>query len=370
VSAHPERLGYQEIAHRIRAEIARGERHPGDRLPTVRIMASTLGVNANTVARAYGELVRDGCIETMPGAGTFVRAGSNDALAAERRAEQLRAIVAEAVLRALSLGHMGDEIIGAVRSQLGRWERSVQHRPNPAAQGNTLRFAGSHDLALELLATRLHHQQSLTQMELTFTGSTGGLLALLTGEADLAGCHLDGGVDAGPDADPIQRLLPGRALSVVTLARRQQGLIVPPGNPGRIERVEDLTRHGLVLALRQAGSGTRRLLEEALAHVSASMDLSQHPVFTTHAAVAAAVAQGTADVGLGILAAARTYGLDFIPLTWEPYDLVIPLEYRQTEGILAALEILRSPSFLAVMSALGGYDTSVTGQERVIQPRI
>lgn len=354
-------LGYQEIARQVRERIVRGELQPGERLPAMRALAMELRVNVNTVAHAYAELARDGIVESRRSAGSFVRPADQDALAAERRAAQLREIVGEAALRALSLGHGAAEITEALTDQLRRWRAAG--RIGPSALTPMPRFAGSHDLALELLATRLRHAAPPVELQLSFSGSTAGLLALLTGEADLAGCHL-GHLSCGESLLQVQRLLPGRRLAVVSVALRQQGLMVPPGNPRSIGGVRDLADPSVRLALRQAGSGTRLLLERALAESGVRRTLASEPVFTTHAEVAASVAQGSTDVGLGILAAGRTFGLDFIPLGWERYDLIIPEDRMRTPAVRTIIETLRGEAFKAAMAALGGYDTSVTGEER------
>jgi molybdate-binding protein/DNA-binding transcriptional regulator YhcF (GntR family) len=362
--------GYQAIARRIRAEIARGQRQPGERLPSVRELARVLGVNVNTVARAYAELSREGSIESHRGSGSFIRSGPNDTQLEQRRAEQLRRVMAESVLRALSLGHTPADIEDAVRQQLGLWRAAATAaiaQPR-GGQPGVIRFAGSHDLALELLAERLGRRAPPIDVELTFTGSTGGLMALLLNQADIAGCHLGHNDHAGDQDDQIRRVLPMHELVVVTLARRQQGLMVRPGNPLGIEQVADLTRTGAAIAVRQAGSGTRVLLEQLMVAEGQHPSLAGHPVFTTHAAAAAAIASGQADAGLGISAAARTYGLDFIPLLWERYVLVIPSEHRDDVPIRALVDTLRSDDFRQLMVALGGYDTTETATERLVTP--
>jgi molybdate-binding protein/DNA-binding transcriptional regulator YhcF (GntR family) len=356
--------GYQAIVQRIRLEIARGERAPGERLPSVRSLARSLSVNANTVARAYAELARDGSIESRGGGGTFVRATTGDTLLAERRSEQLRAIMAEAVLRSLSLGYSPDEIERAVGIQLDTWQsastRSVKARPGDV-QALSIHFAGSHDLALELLATRLRHHTPPVDLQLNFIGSMAGLLALLLDQAEIAGCHLGG--EEEDALSQVSRMLPGRPVMLVTLGRREQGLMLPPGNPRDITAVGDLTKRGVRIALRQAGSGTRILLDRALAAEGVRPSFEGHPVLATHGEVAAAIADGSADAGLGILAAARTYGLDFVPLTWERYDLVIPTELTVQPAVSALLKTLRSPEFKSAMEALGGYETRETGRQ-------
>jgi len=118
----------------------------------------------------------------------------------------------------------------------------------------------------------------------------------------------------------------------------------------------------VTVALRQAGSGTRLLLDRALADAGVRLSPEQHPVLSTHAEVAAAIAEGSVDAGLGILAAARTYGLDFLPLAWERYELVIPTELVDQPATAGLLKTLRSWDFKEVMDGLGGYDTSETGR--------
>ena len=118
--------------------------------------------------------------------------------------------------------------------------------------------------------------------------------------------------------------------------------------------VRDLVDRDVTVALRQAGSGTRVLLERLLVKDGAPTNFAGQPVLATHGEVAAAIANGSRDAGLGILAAARTYGLDFIPLAWERYQLVIPTEQMTRPAVHALLETLRSSEFKSVMEALGG----------------
>lgn len=350
----------------IRGDIALGRRQPGDRLPPVRALAESLGVNVNTVARAYSELARDGTISANRGGGSYVAVEAGSAIIAERRASQLQDILSDAVLRALSLGHDPAEIEREVGSQLRRWSSAANlgKTPSLSSPRQFIRFSGSHDLALELLAARLGHQTPALELRLDFTGSTAGLMALLLGEVEFAGCHLGHENDDTTEQVEIQRLLPSRPLLLVTLARRQQGLIVPRGNPRAIRDISDLTRDGVVTAVRQAGSGTRILQDRLLCERGYPELAPGSPSFETHAQVAAAIAQGNADVGLGILAAARTYGLDFIPIDWETYTLVIPAEISRELWVADLLEALRSEEFRRIVHSLGGYDTERMGECR------
>ena len=117
-------------------------------------------------------------------------------------------------------------------------------------------------------------------------------------------------------------------VSLITLAHREQGLIVAKGNPSRIEGIADLTRDGIVFVNRQRGSGTRILLDYLLKKMGidgSRIDGYGREEFT-HLLVAAAVKSGRADAGLGIRAAARALDLDFIPIEHERYDLIIPAQ--------------------------------------------
>src|SRR5439155_5992015 len=189
-------------------------------------------------------------------------------------------------------------------------------------------------------------------------GSLGGLIALQRGEAHLAGSHL---LDEGTgeyNLSYVRRMLDGRAIVVMTLVYREQGLILPKGNPKRIGTLADLLRDDVLFVNRQKGAGTRVLLDYKLREMGAGprqVKGYEREEFT-HLAVAATVAGGAADVGLGILAAARALDLDFVPLLRERYDLVIPREFYESELLAALLEIIRGPDFRREVEALGGYD--------------
>ena len=146
--------------------------------------------------------------------------------------------------------------------------------------------------------------------------------------------------------------------------QREQGLIVPRGNPKGIRGWSDLARPDVVFINRQRGAGTRVLLDYRLKaagiapHAIQGYDRQEF----THLAVAAAVASGAADCGLGILAAARALELDFVPLDHERYDLVIPVAFYESNVLAPLLAIVRDPAFAARVAALGGYATPQMGQ--------
>jgi putative molybdopterin biosynthesis protein len=141
-------------------------------------------------------------------------------------------------------------------------------------------------------------------------------------------------------------------------------LIVPPGNPKRVTRLEDLGREDVLFVNRQRGSGTRVLLDFRLRElgIAPTQVRGYEREEYTHLAVAADVASGAADAGLGILAAARALGLEFVPLFQEHYQLVIPREHYTSKVLAPLLEIIRDPLFQAEVDALGGYDVTEMGR--------
>ena len=231
----------------------------------------------------------------------------------------------------------------------------------------TIVAIGSHDLVLDLAAVALRSSDPGVTLASSNVGSLGGLVALRDGRCHLAGSHL---LDpqTGEYTLPYLPRVFGRdtALSdvaVIRLVHREQGLIVAAGNPLGITGVEDLSRPGLRYVNRQRGAGTRVLLDHELRrrHIASDDILGYHREEHTHLAVAAAVAAGRADAGLGVLAAARPFGLDFVPVAQEPYDLVVTQEAYDS-GVLAPLwALLADEKFRASVEALGGYSSAETG---------
>jgi putative molybdopterin biosynthesis protein len=203
------------------------------------------------------------------------------------------------------------------------------------------------------------------RLAIDYVGSLGGLIALARSEAEVAGVHLwDETADAYNDPF-VRRLLPGRRVALLTLACRSLGLITPLGNPQGLQTLADLTQPQVRLVNRQSGSGTRVWLDaslKALGIPSESVRGYNDSEKVTHLAVAQAVDQGEATVGLGIYAAASAYGLDFVPLTEERYDLVVLESVWHSPPAQALVRVAQSVRFKEAVVALGGYDTSDTGQ--------
>ncbi len=229
--------------------------------------------------------------------------------------------------------------------------------------GNTVLVTGSHDVALDLLGEYAQAEDENLRIVSTHVGSMGGLAALKEGYCHLAGCHLLDPESGDYNRPTVRRLFGEEEISLVTLAHRQQGFMVPRGNPKGIRGWEDLARPEVRFVNRQHGAGTRVLLDYHLGKLGIPPERVQgyrREVYT-HLAVASMVANGTADAGLGILAAARALGLDFVPLALERYDLAArPGFWEEPRGI-ALLRALRSEGFKKRLAALGGYDTRETG---------
>lgn len=232
---------------------------------------------------------------------------------------------------------------------------------SPAEIERTIFVIGSHDLILDLLAQFLAQRgRRLTSANV---GSLGGLMALRGGEAHLAGSHLLDPESGEYNLPHIRQYLPGLAVKVVTLAMRQQGLIVPPGNPKKIRDLDDLVRPEVQFVNRQRGAGTRVLLDYHLGQKSIAPEAIRgyNQEEYTHLAVAAAVASGRADCGLGIAAAAQALGLDFIPLYQERYDLIIPADNYESPLLSPLLALLQEREFRQAVAALPGYEVECMG---------
>jgi putative molybdopterin biosynthesis protein len=228
----------------------------------------------------------------------------------------------------------------------------------------TLVVLGSHDNTLDLLATLLRRRDPRLRLSSGHIGSLGGLMALRQGRAHLGGSHLLDPETNTYNIPYIKRYLPGVPLKLVNLAWREQGLMVAPGNPKNIRTIRDLTRTGVRLINRQRGAGTRLLLDHLLKEqgLDAGAIQGYEREEYTHMAVAVNVHSGTADVGLGILAAARALRLDFLPLLPERYDLVVPESTFNNPRFQTLLAVIRSPEFRVGAAALGGYDLKDCGQ--------
>lgn len=228
---------------------------------------------------------------------------------------------------------------------------------------HTMIMIGSHDNAIDVLANELKRRDSRIHLSSSNVGSLGGLLAVRRAQAHLAGSHLLDAATGDYNRSYVERYLQGVPVRLVTLARRQQGLLVRKGNPSGIEGIRDLLRPDVTFINRQVGSGTRILLDYRLNQEKLSSDdiRGYEQEEFTHMAVAVSVLSGRADTGMAIFAAALALGLDFIPVAEERYDLVVPESSWEDPKMGLLMEIIVSDSFRKMVSELGGYDVSVSG---------
>jgi putative molybdopterin biosynthesis protein len=227
----------------------------------------------------------------------------------------------------------------------------------------TIVAIGSHDLVMDLAATALRAEDPTLTLVSTNVGSLGGLVALRDRLCHLAGSHLLHPATGEYTLPYLDEMMADRDLAVVRLVHRDQGLLVAPGNPRGVSGLDDLADGRLSYVNRQRGAGTRVLLDQELRR----RDIDPGKVHgyareePTHLAVAAAVAAGRADCGMGILAAARAFGLDFVPVAQEPYDLVIDAASLEDPLLAPLWRLLESPEFHASVEKLGGYSTRESG---------
>jgi putative molybdopterin biosynthesis protein len=214
------------------------------------------------------------------------------------------------------------------------------------------------------VAERLAQRQPPLRLTSISSGSAEGLAALGRGEGHMAGTHLLDPASEEYNVPYVRQWLPNLPLVLVNLTYRQVGLMVAPGNPRGLAAVKDLARDDITFVNRQAGSGTRVLLDFLLQQQgvpAAAVPGYEREVYT-HTMVAEAVRQGSADAGLGILAAARVFGLDFVPVSEERYDLCIPRAALDQPKVAALLGVLGDPAFRQAIAALGGYSVRQTGE--------
>ncbi len=358
---------YRQIAEHIRRQILSGELKSGDRLPSVREMTRHWNCTIGTIQRAYQELVSQGLITSRAGQGTRVVDHIPDQNNTPLRRLTILHRTETFLLEVLNAGYSQAEVEDAVRLALDRW-RAVSRQPSSPTP-NVVRFTGSHDLAVAWLASHFPEIAPGYSLQPGFTGSMGGLIALVEGKTDLAGSHLWDEGSHSYNIPFVQKLLPGKRMALLHLAERQLGLILPPGNPSRINGLQDLSRLGVRFVNRQSGSGTRVWLDSTLRQLGVAIDqITGYEIeMKTHSEIAMTIAQGEADAGLGLEASARLYGLDFVPLTRERYDLVCYAVDLDNPAIHQLAEWLASPSAKQAFLSLAGYHTTNTGQVTIIE---
>ncbi len=321
------------------------------------LMAKWLGRQPREMPTETATLTRK--IVSPPGDDDYVRVvvgrvgGRLLAAPLSRGAGVITSLVRADGLVVLPRGEQGAEAGQQVQVRLYRSRAELE---------KTIFCIGSHDVILDLLAQFLaEHDRRFVSANV---GSQGGLVALQRGEAHVAGSHLLDPESGEYNLSSIRRYMPGVPFRLIELVKREQGLMVAKGNPKGIKRLDDLARPGVRYVNRQRGAGTRVLLDYHLnlMGMAGGQIVGYNQEEFTHLGVAAAVASGRADCGLGIPAAAQALGLDFVPLFHERYDLVIPQEYAGSELLAPLLAVINGQAFREAVASLPGYDVSSMGK--------
>jgi putative molybdopterin biosynthesis protein len=229
----------------------------------------------------------------------------------------------------------------------------------PKTKRPALIFSGSHDLALDGIAE--HLQKHVTLLSLP-VGSLDGLVNLRQGVCQFSGSHLLD--ESGEYNIPfVRHLFPDRAVVIVTLAYRTQGLMVASGNPRGVKKIADLARPGVRFVNRNPGSGTRLWFDAELRklHIPPERVSGYEKVVKTHSEAAMLIANNKADAALGLQAAAHQHHLGFIPLFEERYDLVLPRE--QEKALSPLLDYIQTMDFRNSLTLLTGYNTTHSGEQ-------
>lgn len=229
---------------------------------------------------------------------------------------------------------------------------------------NTMVVIGSHDPLLDELSDMMHREKQTVYMSSAHVGSMGGIMAIRRGEAHAAGCHLLDTVTGEYNKSFIKKYFPNGGVKLVRCVGRQQGLMVQKGNPLKLERFADIAKEGVRYVNRQKGSGTRILTDYLCKkeNVDAAAIYGYEREELTHTSVAAQIATGSADAGMGIYSAASLYDLDFLPICIEEYDLIIPDWAWDTPMVQQMLATLKSDAFKEKLLAMGGYTVENPGE--------
>lgn len=357
---------YQRIAEEIRREILAGRFKPGERLPSIRALKERWRCTPGTIQRAYHALAQQGLVTSQAGQGTRVSGQlptpDRDARTPLRRVGLVNR--AEGfLLEALSAGFTLDEVENALEAAKDRWRAAGRSQPDPH-DPMVIRFAGSHDMAVTWLSGHIGQIVEGASLQLSFSGSLHGLMTLAEGGAELAGSHLLE-VESGIYNEPyLRKLFPGQKMVAVRLAERRIGLITAAGNPLGLSALGDLSQPGLHFVNRQPGSGTRVWVDSQLKQVGVdgtAVAGYAHEA-ETHSEVARVIAEGWADCGVGLQSAASVFGLGFVPLVEEPYDLVTTAELAGQPILQALFAWLANPANRAQLTHLQGYNFARSGQ--------
>jgi putative molybdopterin biosynthesis protein len=243
--------------------------------------------------------------------------------------------------------------------ELVREKRELQGR---------LHILGSHDFSLDVMRDIIKKSEPEMDLLSTHIGSLSGIIALQKGVVDLCTTHILDEKEKVYNIPVVKKYLGTRPALLINVAKRIQGLVMAKGNPKGIKGIQDLVRGDIRFVNRQIGSGTRILLDTMLAEQSIERDSVNgygREEFT-HTAVGVLVKDGIADVGLAIYPIARLFGLDFISLVEEEYDLLVTREFSEEKRFSVLMDALRSAEFAQRLQEFGGYKTDETGKTKYV----
>jgi putative molybdopterin biosynthesis protein len=351
----------------VALRLSRALGHSVEELFSISDISLKLGARAGA---ATGEWVASGgVIAQEQSAGTGVAEDQNVSQFVEQQ-------VPDCTYR-VTLARVGDELIASelvgserfapadgIGTMTGRTSRQleVDLLVDAGILDRTVLILGC-DPSLGLLANHVHRHAGDTRVLWRHAGSVAALRALLAGEAHIAGTHLWDPETGESNLPIVRRELAGMPVVVIAASQWQQGLMISKGNPKKIRSIVDLARSDISMVNREPGSGSRVLLDHHLAQAGLQPELvnGYDRLRRSHAEIAAAVRNGLADAGPGILATARANGLDFIPLQQERYDLVVPRIFLDERPIKAVLDTLTGKDYRREIDTLGGYDSAQTG---------
>jgi putative molybdopterin biosynthesis protein len=245
-----------------------------------------------------------------------------------------------------------------------------QARQKSGRISGALLASGSNDPVLDILQTCLRKAHPEFFIFSANTGSTEGLTALEKGYTDIAWSHLLDPETGEYNIPYLEKLVPSVKAVVVNLFFRELGFVIARGNPMRIAGFEDLTREGVRFVNRQAGSGTRLLLDHHLekAGISAERIAGYSDEVFTHIEVGLAVLSGGVDTGIATEAVSGLLGLDFIPITRERFDMICDQSVFFQKGVQALMETLGGEEFRKRVGHLGSYDFKSAGRILYVKP--
>ncbi len=273
--------------------------------------------------------------------------------------------------RGATLSRSGERLVGAANAANRRLARILPElaadigsaRPmegHPVRQ--LLRVAASHDLLLSALASELPSRYAL-DLDLSFMGSVPAIREFVAGRVEMGGFHVPiAGLPRAEHAVMLRGLRASRD-RLIRFADRDQGLILPPGNPMKVKSFRDIAVQRLRFINRQPGSGTRLLIDAMLDRdgVDRSRILGYGNAEFTHRAVAATIASGGADVAFGLRAAAAEHRLAFISLVRERYFLAVRAGSVEKPGVARLIDALQSALFARIAKRFAGYQTPAAG---------